>query len=172
VIGERWGATDEDVARHYPCDDLVPSPVMQVWRGITIDAPPAQVWPWVCQVRLAPYSYDWLDNLGRQSPRSLRGLPDPQPGDRFTCIGGKVGVGRVLSVVPQQQLTARVMSVVMSYVLSPQDDATRLLMKIAMPRGRWYAPALAVGDWPMARRQLKNFKQLAEASWMSEAGPG
>jgi hypothetical protein len=78
----------------------------------------------------------------------------------------------VLSVVPQQQLTARIMSVVMSYVLSPQADATRLLLKIAMPRGRWYAPALAVGDWPMARRQLKNFKQLAEASWMSEAGPG
>jgi hypothetical protein len=51
----------------------------------------------------------------------------------------------------------------MSYVLSPVDGSSRLLLKIVMERDRWYGPALAVGDWPMARRQLKNFKALAEA---------
>jgi hypothetical protein len=163
VLGERWGVTDDEVARHYPCDDLVPLPMLQLWRGITVDATPAQLWPWVAQIQLAPYSYDWLDNLGRRSPRELRGLRDPQPGERFSCIGGKLGIGRVLSVQPEEQLTARIMSAVMSYVLAPQDGSTRLLLKIVMDRDRWFGPALAVGDWPMARRQLMNLKAHAEA---------
>ena len=162
MIGERWGVTDDEVARRYPCDDLVPSPALQLWRGVTVDAPPAAVWPWLCQLRLAPYSYDWLDNLGRRSPRELRGLPDPQPGERFSCVGGRFGVGRVLSAVPDEQLTATILGALMSYVLIPQGATTRLLLKIVMKDNPWYAGALALGDWPMARRQLLNLKSLAE----------
>lgn len=51
----------------------------------------------------------------------------------------------------------------MSYVLVPQGpDATRLLLKIVARSGRWTAMGLSVGDLVMARRQLLNFKQLAE----------
>ena len=50
----------------------------------------------------------------------------------------------------------------MSYVLVPEGTTTRLLLKIAMGSGRWYAPALSIGDLVMARRQLLNFKALAE----------
>lgn len=163
MIGERWGVSDEEVARRYPCDELVPAPALQLWRGVTVDAAPADVWPWLCQVRLAPYSYDWLDNLGRRSPQELRGLPDPKPGDAFTCIGNRVAIGRVLSVEHEEHLTATILNTVMSYVLVPSGGQTRLLLKIALERNRWFAPVLAVGDWPMARRQLKNFKALAEA---------
>jgi hypothetical protein len=163
MIGERWGVTDQEVARRYPCDQLVPGPVLQLWRGVTVDATPVEVWPWLCQLRLAPYSYDWLDNLGQRSPRELRGLPDPRPGERFSSIGGRFGVGRVLSVAHEEHLTASIMGAVMSYVLSPEAGVTRLLLKIVVKRDRWYAPALAVGDWPMARRQLTNLKRLAEA---------
>jgi hypothetical protein len=169
VIGERWGVTDGEVARHFPCDDLVPSPALQLWRGITVDASRAQVWPWVCQIQLAPYSYDWLDNLGRRSPRELRGMPDPQPGERFSRIGGRFGVGRVLSVVHEQQLTATILGALMSYVLVPEGASTRLLLKIVMQGNPWYAGPLAVGDWPMARRQLKNLKSLAEAARTSHS---
>jgi hypothetical protein len=162
MIGERWGVTDAEVARHYPCDDLVPTPAWRLWRGITVDASPAEVWPWLCQLRLAPYSYDWIDNLGRRSPRQLRGLPDPRPGEPFSRIGGRFDVGRVLAAAHEEHLTATVMGAVMSYVLSPEDGATRLLLKIDIKRADWYAPVVAVGDWPMARRQLKNLKALAE----------
>ena len=162
MIGARWGVTDAEVARRYPCDELVPSPVLELWRGISIHASPAQVWPWLCQVRLAPYSYDWLDNLGQRSPRHLRGLPDPVPGEPFTCIGSRFAVGQVLSVRHEEHLTARILNAVMSYVLVPAGDGSRLLLKIVQERDRWFAPVLAVGDWPMARRQLKNFKALAE----------
>lgn len=163
MIGERWGVTDDEVARRYPCDDLVPSPSLQLWRGITVHATPAQVWPWICQIRLAPYSYDWIDNLGRRSPRELRGLPDPQPGEAFSSVGGRFRVGRVLSVGHEEHLTATILGAVMSYVLVPSAGSTRLLLKIVTNQNRWYAGTLALGDWPMARRQLKNLKTLAEA---------
>lgn len=163
MLGERWGVTDQEMARRFPCDDLVPSPVLQLWRGITIEAPAELAWRWLCQVQLAPYSYDWLDNLGRRSPRDLRSLHDPRPGERFSRVAGRFGVGRVLSVTPGEQLTATVMGSVMSYVVSPEGASTRLVLKIVMKDRHWWGPVVALGDWPMARRQLKNFRSLAEA---------
>ena len=88
MIGDRWGVTDSEMQRPYPCDGFVVSPTVQAWRGVSIKAPVAVVWPWVAQVRLAPYSYDWIDNLGRRSPRRLLGLPDPRVGEAFTTAGG------------------------------------------------------------------------------------
>jgi hypothetical protein len=162
MIGERWGVADHEVKRRFPCDDHLPGTVIELWRGITVRASPEQVWPWLCQLRLAPYSYDLLDNLGHRSPRELHGLADPEPGDPFSCLGGRFDVGRILSVVPAEHLTASIMDAVMSYVLVPDTGGTRLLLKIVLPRGPWYSAAVAVGDWPMARRQLKNLKRLAE----------
>jgi hypothetical protein len=160
-LGDRWGVSDAELARHYPCDDVVGVPVLQAWRGVTVDAPPERVWPWVAQIRLAPYSYDWIDNLGRHSPQQLRGLPDPVPGEHFTRAGGR-RLGRVLSVDPGEQLTGRIMGVVMSYVLVPEGGRTRLLLKLVAGRGRLTAPLLCLGDLVMARRQLLNLKRLAE----------
>ena len=162
MIGQRWGVTDAEVARRYPCDDLVESPVLQLWRGVTVDASPAEVWPWLCQLQVAPYSYDWIDNLGQRSPRELRGLPDPEPGGHFSQSAGRFKVGRVLSIGHEEHLTAVILGAVMSYVLSADGTSTRLLLKIVMERRHWYGPVLAVGDWPMARRQLLNLKGLAE----------
>ena len=162
MIGDRWGVGDSEVLRAYPCDDLIASPVLQAWRGIRIEAPAAAVWPWVAQIRLAPYSYDWIDNRGRRSPRELAGLPEPRAGDRFTAVGGRA-LGRIVSADPGRQLTGTIMGAFMSYVLVPQDDgATRLLLKVVMRTRRWAAPALSAGDLVMARRQLLNLKKLAE----------
>jgi hypothetical protein len=164
MLGERWGVTDEEVERHYPCDDIVPSPALAVWRGVTIDASPEQVWPWLRQLQLAPYSYDWIDNLGRRSPRDLRDVEDPRPGDRMSCVGGRIDIGRVLSTVPGEQLTGTILGAVMSYVLVREGAGTRLLLKIVLKRGGLRGRALALGDWPMARRQLLNYKRLAEGA--------
>jgi hypothetical protein len=161
VIGDRWGVTPDEITRRYPCDELVASPALQAWRGVTVRATPDRVWPWVAQIRLAPYSYDWIDNLGHRSPRELRALPEPVPGEPFTTAAGRQ-LGRILSATPAEQLTARIMGAIMSYVLVPQDEETRLLLKIVVGRGRWFAPLLSVGDLIMARRQLLNLKRLAE----------
>lgn len=162
MIGDRWGVTPEEISRRYPCDDLVPDPVLQAWRGVTVGAPPEAVWPWVAQIRLGPYSYDWIDNLGRRSPQRLQGLTDPAVGESFTTALGGRRLGRIVSVAPNEQLTARIMGVVMSYVLVPDGSGTRLLLKIVMARWRVIAPVLSVGDLVMARRQLLNLARLAE----------
>ena len=163
MIGDRWGITDAEAARAYPCDEWVASPTLTAWRGVTVNASQDTLWRWVIQVRLAPYSYDWIDNLGRRSPRSLVDLPGPKPGDSFTRAGGK-SLGRILSVDRPHQLTARIAGTVISYVLVATGTAsTRLLMKIVADLPRPLAPLLSVGDLVMARRQLLNWKRLAEA---------
>ena len=162
MIGATWGVTLDETTRHYPCDDLVTSPSLEAWRGVTVRTPPEAVWPWLVQVRAAPYSYDWIDNLGRRSPRTLLGLPDPRVGDPFTTAGGRE-LGRVVSVDPGRQLTATIMGAYMSYVLEPDGPATtRLLLKVVMAGSRWLARAVSVGDLVMARRQLLNLRDLAE----------
>ena len=162
MLGDRWGVTADEVARHYPCDDVVPAPTLQAWRAVTVRAPADQVWPWLVQLRLAPYSYDWVDNLGRRSPQELRDLAPPRPGDPFTAVAGRPQ-GRVLALDPGRALTAEILGAVMSYVLVPTDGATtRLLLKVVARTGRWTAPLLSVGDLVMARRQLLNLARLAE----------
>jgi hypothetical protein len=162
VIGDRWGVSESESKRSYPCDAFIASPTLQAWRGVTVEASVEAVWPWVAQVRLAPYSYDWIDNRGRRSPRKLAGLPEPQVGDRFTAAGGRE-VGRIVSVDPGKQLTGTIMGACMSYVLVPlEQDKTRLLLKVVVRTTRLRAVGLSVGDLVMARRQLLNLKQLAE----------
>ncbi len=163
VLGDRWGVTDAEVARRYPCDDVIPAPVMQAWRGVTVQAAPDQVWPWVTQLRLAPYSYDWIDNLGRRSPQELQPLIEPEVGQPFITAATRP-FGTVLSVAPTDQLTASIAGTVMSYVLVPDGTSTRLLLKLVLGRARWIAPFLSVGDLVMSRRQLLNLKRLAEQS--------
>ncbi len=120
------------------------------------------MWPWVCQIRVAPYSYDWVDNLGRRSPTTLVGLEPARVGEPFTRTGGRPA-GEVLAVDPGRQLTGRILGAVMSYLLVPDGGAsTRLLLKVAMGRGRALAPLVSVGDLVMARRQLLNLAALAE----------
>lgn len=56
----------DEVRRPLPGDDLVPDPVFQSTRAVTIEAPVSAVWPWLVQLgygRGGFYSYDWLENL-------------------------------------------------------------------------------------------------------------
>jgi hypothetical protein len=170
VIADRWGVTPSEVDRTYPCDAFVADPALAVWRGVIVRARPEAVWPWVAQIRLAPYSYDWIDNLGRRSPQELRGLPEPVVGEPFiTSVGRQFGA--VLAVEPGAALTGEILGAVMSYLVVPvEDDQTRLLLKLVLRRGRMFAPLLSVGDLIMARRQLLNLAALAERTPAPVAG--
>lgn len=166
MIADRWGVTRAEVGLRYPCDELVSKPALQAWRAVTVQAPPERVWPWVAQLRLGPYSYDWIDNLGRRSPQTLRGLPEPVVGEPFMSVIGGRPLGRILAVEPGVQITGVIMGAVMSYVLSPVEEGlkTRLVLKIVTSRGRLYAPLVSVGDLIMSRRQLLNLAALAEST--------
>jgi hypothetical protein len=154
---------DDEAARHYGCDDVVRRPTLEAWRGVTVHAGATTVWARVRQLRLAPYSYDLLDNLARHSPPELRDVPEPVVGDPFTRALGR-DQGCVVAVDPGRELTARIMGAHLSYAVLPGPDAAdvRLVLKVAMGTSRWLAPAISVGDLVMARRQLLNLKALAE----------
>ena len=161
MLADRWGVTDEETRRHYPCDDFVNAPALEAWRAVDIAAAADVVWPWVTQLRVAPYSYDWIDNLGRRSPRHLLDLPEPRVGNGFTSVGVRPR-GRIVSFDPGRQLTGAIMGAHMSYLLEPRGElATRLLLKVVM-QATHFGVALSLGDLVMARRQLLNLKLLAE----------
>jgi len=45
-----WGATAREMAMALPGDGLVAEPVRAVTRGVTVQAPPAEVWRWLLEV--------------------------------------------------------------------------------------------------------------------------
>ena len=84
----RWGATDGEVDRPLPGDDLVLDANFETTRAITINAPPEAIWPWLVQIgqgRAGFYSYDFLENmvgLDIDSAHAIQPeLQDLQPGD-------------------------------------------------------------------------------------------
>ena len=61
-----WGATEDERDRSYLGDEHVLDPGVEITQAVTIDAPPAEVWPWLAQLgqdRGGFYSYEWLENL-------------------------------------------------------------------------------------------------------------
>jgi hypothetical protein len=62
----RWGATEAELRRSWPGDDLVTDPAYTWTNAVAIERPAAEVWPWLVQLgqgRGGLYSYDWLENL-------------------------------------------------------------------------------------------------------------
>ena len=82
----RWGATDAEIARAYPGGDLIPDGVRGATMAVTIDAPPARVWPWLAQMgtdRGGWYSWDRLDNWASSAERIHPEWQEISLGDRL-----------------------------------------------------------------------------------------
>ncbi len=174
-----WGSTVEERERTYPCDALLPDHDEAWFRAVTVHAAPAVVFAWLCQLRAAPYSYDWIDNFGRRSPRVRSPeLTRLEPGQRFMTIFDLV------SFEPDVHVTLRLrgasaLPLAVSYALHPSGDGDsecRMVAKLALDlrRSRWRGLVRAIGptaDWIMMRRQLLNLKALAEAEARAMASP-
>ena len=62
----KWGASAEELSMPLPGDEQVPNPRLDSTRAITIQAPTAEIWPWLVQMgqgRGGLYSYVKLENL-------------------------------------------------------------------------------------------------------------
>ncbi|HXL79236.1 MAG TPA: hypothetical protein VN951_00045, partial [Pyrinomonadaceae bacterium] len=70
-LSHTWGTTAAERQIVFPCDAIISKPDDSLFRGVTIRASSEIIFPWLCQMRVAPYSYDWIDNGGRLSPREL-----------------------------------------------------------------------------------------------------
>lgn len=164
-----WGAPDAALATATSADRLVPEATERWVRAVDVAAPPALLWRWLCQLRAAPYSYDWIDNLGRRSPQEL------SPELEQLEVGQKLLITfRVAAFTPGEELTiltrprsGLLPPFAVSYVIEPRGPGSRLSAHVrvgtppALPRPVARA-ALCAGDLVMMRKQLLNLKRLAE----------
>jgi hypothetical protein len=56
-VARTWGTTAAERALPFACDRFLGDPDDVLYRGIDVDAPPPVVFRWLCQMRIAPYSY-------------------------------------------------------------------------------------------------------------------
>ncbi|WP_426511893.1 hypothetical protein ACPPVO_15440 [Dactylosporangium sp. McL0621] len=167
-----WGTRPGETDLHYAGDALVPG--REAWfRAVDVPAPAPVAFRWLCQLRVAPYSYDWIDNGGRRSPRELvPGVDELAAGQRWMTIFDLV------AFVPGEQLTFRMATrrgralfgdIVVTYLVrAAGPDRSRLIAKLYVPdpRGpleRAGRPLLCAGDLVMMRRQLLNLAGRAGA---------
>jgi hypothetical protein len=172
MTGRSWHTSERERRLPFPCDAHLAEPDDIYFRGIDIQAPPAVVFRWLCQLRVAPYSYDWIDNFGRRSPRELTpGLEQLRVGQRVMTIF------ELVEFEQDRHLTIRLRragiffgEVAVSYVISPREPGgCRLLAKVPMrhsrrlPGWRLRHAAMPWLDLVMMRKQLLTFKELAES---------
>lgn len=166
-----WGATGDERAESYPCDALVPDADDVLFRAIDVDAPAPVLFRWLCQLRLAPYSYDLMDNLARRSPRHLvDGIDDIRVGQRIATIFELASFERdrhLTMVVGGNPVFG---NVAITYRVTPAGaQRCRLVVavRVRYPRtviGLFVRPWLPAGDLVMMRRQLRTFARLAEGT--------
>jgi len=169
-IAEVWGATPAECALSFPCDGLVAN-ADALFRAIDVDAPAHVAFRWLCQLRAAPYSYDWLDNGGRRSPQTLT------PGLDALAVGQKVmRIFDLVAFEPDRHLTLRLNGeggifgdVAVTYLVVPRAaDCARYVVKLCwrypdmMGLGLIARALLPWGDFVMMRKQLLTLKVLAE----------
>jgi proline iminopeptidase len=195
----RWGATDAEVRRPYPGAELIPGGTRSATNAITIDAPPAKVWPWLVQMgygRAGWYSWDHLDNWGHTSADRIHpewqqlAVGDHLPGDPSNKTWWEVA-----ALEPERFLALRASYDLRMRPFDPQGprprcytDSTWAWLLAELPGGRtrvvesgywafrprWLQPLvsflfLEAEHWVMQTRQFARLKWLAEAEATSSA---
>jgi hypothetical protein len=170
----RWGATDEELERPMPGDEIVECPTFNATRAVTIAARPEEIWPWIVQMgvtRAGWYSYDLLDNLGRPSARGIfPQLQNPMIGDVIPMSpDGKQG----MYVKDFEQDRWMLWwdgkgGMSWSWGLYPVDEGhTRLITRVRM-RYKWLSPSIVFDmlveftDIIMMRKSILGIKERAE----------
>ena len=170
----RWGATDEEVERAMPGDDVVADPDLDATRGLTVQAPPEDIWPWLVQIgyrRAGFYSYDRLDNAG--IPSAERILPEYQD----LKVGDDVPIDRVhrmkvVALEPNREMAWSLpgRGFTWAWGLYPEGEGrTRLVSRIRM-KYVWKWPVILgyfmidVGDFIMMQKCMREIKRRAEGA--------
>ncbi len=164
-----WGTTPAEHAATYPCDQFMDRRYVQLTRGVDVSAPASSVFPWICQIKVAPYSYDLFDNFARRSPRML--TPDANK----LAIGQSFMVFKIASFMDNKHITGITRPKLkpyagmqtISYTVEPRENNTsRIIVCIDISNKSLLDKCrnliLIPGDWLMMRKQLLNLKKLAE----------
>lgn len=178
----RWGASDEELRRTLPGDELVPHPRWSYTRAITIRAPRSAVWPWLVQIgqrRGGFYSYEALENLVGCDIHNVRELRPElqrlQVGD--TVRMHRSGYGpRVTHLEPERSLVlggppdADGSRITWSFhLLDGPPGTVRFVERGRHQPGRGALARLLVGPYlvepisfVMSRKMLRTIRALAE----------
>ena len=168
-VVQTWGSSADERAAAYQCDPLIDHPDGAVFRAVDIAGPSELVYRWLCQLRVAPYSYDWIDNRGRRSPCKItEGLDHLEVGQRFMFMFRLVSFepGRSITLDSRTSAFGRVAG---TYLVIPtKANESRLVAKLVYvaPRGLYgwlLKHLLPAGDLLMMRKQLLTLKRLIEA---------
>jgi hypothetical protein len=188
----RWGAADDEVFGPYPGADLIPGGKRSGTMAITIDAPPAEVWPWLVQMgygRAGWYSWDRLDNWGEASTTRLHAeWQQISVGDRLPSMPDDKAWWEVAALEPERFLGLRASMDLTGKPFDPAgprpdhftdsiwgfqlkelpDNRTRLVVSGYWAlEPAWLFPVanflfLEPSHWIMQVRQFQNLKRLAE----------
>ena len=179
----RWGTTDEETRKWLPGDELVPHPVVETTRALTVDASAKEIWPWMIQMgagRGGLYSYDWLENLAglgiHSAERIIPELQDLKEGDIFP-LDAQSGTGpTVAHIVSERAIVLHFQDpgaersvLSWAYTLHPIDErTTRLIFRYkfdASPRLLWslaYVLLIEIPHFVMERKMMLGIKHRAQ----------
>jgi hypothetical protein len=189
---QHWGATDEEVARPLPGDDLIADSKLDSTHAITVRALAERIWPWLAQMgyedRAGSYSYDLFErSIGRNLYRIDPDLPPLAAGGTMPFYPGApmtVAVADPPRALVLWQVTAAGKAIdpagtwgneyvawSWAFVLEPVDaTTTRLLIRMRVsyqPAAKW-APFMWLlvepAHFVMGRRQLLGLRDRAEVS--------
>lgn len=96
---DQWGSTAEERLRHYPCDDVLAEHEQSLFRAVNVEATPSVVFRWLCELKVAPYSYDLIDNVGLRSPQHF------VPGVDRLVLGEQVVIFELASFAADEHIT-------------------------------------------------------------------
>lgn len=180
-----WGATSAELEKSLPGDNLVPDATMQTTKGLTVNARPEEIYPWLLQIgvdRGGMYSYDWLENLFGLNVHTVDTIvpeyQNAQVGDfwRFTPQDYVLNPGPGLWVKELQTDAAVLLCFgiedkpdeacidTWQFVLEPQaDGTTRLLLRSRMAMESELPIKLTYFvQFIMERKMLLGIRELAE----------
>jgi hypothetical protein len=168
-----WGATADEAEARLPGDELLENADGVATRAVTIDAPVADVWPWVAQMGPRPrggaYTYDWIENLlGLDMHSADTLLPEyqhPQVGEGFGF-----GANRMSFEIVEPDRVLAMQSAdgnwVWSFVLADRDGRTRLIsrnrFRLPRMRDRIGMLPMELGSLVMERKMLYGIRDRAE----------
>ncbi|TMR99738.1 SRPBCC family protein [Nonomuraea basaltis] len=187
----RWGADDGEVYGEMAGDDIVHAPQYQATRAVTVDAPPAAVWPWLVEFGgyapgvtpaataqpggTAPPG-DTAQEGATQEGAAQEGATTEQQGLKVgdTLHSTPDGSGFVVEQVdPPHTLVLALRgpdaTTTCSVSLREIDGRTRMVFRVrirAQPglRGTGYLARMDLADFVTMRRQLLTIKERAEST--------
>jgi len=166
-----WGATSDEISRGMPGDQIVEKPSFNATRGVTVNAPPEQIWPWIVQIgykKAGFYSWDVLDNDNVVSAdRIIAEYQQLKLGDAVPLSRDSSATVAVLER-PKQLLLVFPPDTAATWAwgLYPIDSTrTRLVTRLRVRPGSMRAQfMLDAFEIVMMRRHLLGIKRRAEGS--------